>query len=130
MKNILVLVLFAALFSACHGPKYIAHLGKKAVIEKKQDSTEYEIVIFDTEFESWYLVNFNRALDMSNEYYRSMNNLAVSRWNSYFTSGRYDRVVENYLDYDYNIDYGIGLNRKLYWYFKFVQERDHLRLLK
>jgi hypothetical protein len=130
MKYIVFLVLSAAILIGCHTPGNMAHTGKKAIIAKSQDSTEYEVVVFDTEFDTWYLINFNRVLDMSNDYYRSMNNLAVSRWNSYYTSGRYSRVVENYLDYDYNIDYGIEVNRKLYWYFKFVQEHDHLRLLK
>jgi hypothetical protein len=130
MKYVFVLVLFSAMVLGCHTTKNTSSVKPRPIIEKTDDSTQYELIIIDSQFETWYLINFSPTLDRSNGYYRAMNQFAVSRWNSYFSSGRYFRIIENYLDYDYNIDYGIDVNRKLYWYFKFVQERFHISLLK
>ena len=130
MKPILIIFLAAILFSGCHTSKNVTSVKQKAVIAKDKDSTQYEVLIFDPDFDFWYQVHFNSVLDYTNEYYRTQNTLAVVRWNSYYTSGRYYRIIENYLDYDNNTDYGIDINRKLYWYFKYVQEQFHLRLLK
>ncbi len=95
----------------------------------KSDSTEYEITITDPEFDHWYLLNFSPAKDYSNEYYRCKNQVAVSNWNNYFTRNRYHSVIENYIYYDYCVDYGIEVNRKLYWYFKYVEDSFKIRLL-
>jgi len=95
----------------------------------KSDSTEYEITIIDTDFDRWYLMHFSPVQDYSNEYYKSKNRLGVSNWNAYFTRSRFQRVIENYIFYDYNADYGIEVNRKLYWYFKYVEDQYRIRLL-
>ncbi len=93
------------------------------------DSTEYEITIIDPEFDTWYLLNFSQAKDRTNEYYRGKNQVGAINWNDYYNKGRYHRIVENYLYYNNSIDYGIEVNRKLYWYFKYTEEKFRIRLL-
>jgi len=95
----------------------------------KSDSTEYEITIIDPDFDQWYLINYSSAKDYSNEYYRSKNQVGVINWNDYFTRNRYQRMVEDYIFYDNSVDYGIEVNRKLYWYFKYIQDTFKIRLL-
>jgi hypothetical protein len=94
----------------------------------KSDSTEYEITIIDTDFDHWYLINYSPAKDYSNEYYRSKNQAAVINWNDYFTRNRYQRVIEDYIFYNNSVDYGMDVNRKLYWYFKYTEETYKIRL--
>ncbi|MDY0344555.1 MAG: DUF6146 family protein [Lentimicrobium sp.] len=94
------------------------------------DSTEYGVIIMDNNFDRWYLTRFSQAQDRSNSYYRSMNNLAVSNWNHYFNTNRYNRVINNYIAYNPSEDYGIEVNRKLYWYFKFIEESYRVPLLR
>ena len=94
----------------------------------KSDSTEYEIIIIDPEFEHWYLTQYSPAKDHSNEYYRNKNQVAVINWNDYYTRTRYHNVIESYIYYDYSVDYGIDVNRKLYWYFKYIEENYKIRL--
>lgn len=94
----------------------------------KSDSTEYEITIIDPEFDQWYMMNFSQGKDYSNDYYRSKNQVAVSNWNDYFTRNRYHRVIEDYIFYDNSVDYGIEVNRKLYWYFKYTEDKFRIRL--
>lgn len=95
----------------------------------KSDSTEYEITIIDPEFDNWYLMNFSAGKDYSNEFYRSKNQTAVITWNDYYTRNRYHRVIENYIFYNNSVDYGIEVNRKLYWYFKYIEDTFRIRLL-
>jgi hypothetical protein len=100
-----------------------------AIVEKSsQDSTLYELVIIDNHFEKWYLLNYSDAKDRSDEYYRSKNLYAVSNWNEYYREGKYAEVIDSYVNYQPEIDYGIELNRKLYWYFKFVEEYYKIKL--
>ncbi|NTW24470.1 MAG: hypothetical protein HGA37_07210 [Lentimicrobium sp.] len=94
------------------------------------DSTEYEITIIDPDFDTWYLLNFTPVLDMSNEYYRTKNGLGVSNWNQYFTRGRYPDAIGSYINYIQSEDYGIEVNRKLYWYFKYIEDNYKIRLLR
>jgi hypothetical protein len=91
-----------------------------ALIKDSKDTTEYQLIIIDPGFDQWYLINFTEAKDRSNEYYRYKDMVAVLNWNNYFSAGRYDRVIDSYIDYRPDIDYGIDVNRKLYWYFKYV----------
>jgi hypothetical protein len=96
----------------------------------KSDSTEYEITIIDNDFDQWYLINYSPAKDYSNEYYRGKNQVAVINWNDYFTRNRYHRVIEDYIFYDNSVDYGIDVNRKLYWYFKYIEDVSKIRLFR
>lgn len=92
------------------------------------DSTEYEIYIDDLRFDQWYLMNYSEAKDHSDEYYRSRNLVAVPRWNDYYRQGNGIEVVDSYINYQPQIDYGIEVNRKLYWYFTYVEEKYGIKL--
>lgn len=94
------------------------------------DSTEYEITIIDPGFDQWYQMNFSAVVDRSNEFYRSANWTGVSNWNQYFHRGRYSRVISTFIYFEPGTDYGIEVNRKLYWYFRYVEETSGIRLLR
>ncbi|MDX9905480.1 MAG: DUF6146 family protein [Bacteroidales bacterium] len=123
MKKAVILFITVITAAACTSVKNTGSIDLNT-----SDSTVYEITIIDNQFDNWYLMNFSPAEDRSNEYYRSMNNLAVSNWNQYYNSGRYKRVIDSYIDYWPTVDYGIELNRKLYWYFKYIEESSGIRL--
>ncbi len=93
------------------------------------DSTQYELIIIDPGFDTWYLKVFTPAEDRSDEYYHHKNLMAVPVWNHYFMTGQHRNVIENYLNYQPGIDYGIELNRRLYWYFMYIQETSRIKLL-
>lgn len=94
------------------------------------DSTEYKILIIDPDFDRWYMMRYSPSMDRSNQTYRSMNNIGVQNWNSFFDRGRYPYAIGSYLHYQPNIDYGIEVNRRLYWYFKYIEEKYRIRLLR
>ena len=85
-----------------------------------KDSTEYEIRIIDNNFDLWYNLNYSPAADHTKEYYRAKNIIGVTNWNYFYTSGRYRMLIDCLIDYSREIDYGIEVDRKLYWYFRFI----------
>ena len=127
MKKLIVPLFFLLLAWSCSPTQKASSADRHSTI--KIDSTEYEITIIDPDFDSWYLMNYSPAKEYSNEYYRSKNQVAVSNWNDCYTSGRYNRVIDSYINFSPATDYGMEVNRKLYWYFKFTEEKFHIRLL-
>ncbi|GAB1403257.1 hypothetical protein MASR1M74_04350 [Lentimicrobium sp.] len=125
---LLLLASFAGLWSCKSTQKSTAT--KEVETSVQIDSTDYDIVIMDNKFDRWYLTRFSPAQDRSNTYYQSMNNLAVSNWNHYYNTNRYNWVINNLISYNPSADYGIEVNRKLYWYFKFIEETYRIPLLR
>lgn len=129
MKAILILGLFIITAFACTQQKKTTKSQRPAAAIEL-DSTEYEITIIDPDFDTWYLLNFSPVQDRSNEYYRSMNGLGAVNWNLYYSRGRYSNAVGCYINYIQSEDYGIEVNRKLYWYFKYIEDDYKIRLLR
>lgn len=127
MKKILIPLFLLMLVWSCFPSHKISSTAITPTI--KNDSTEYEIIVIDPGFEHWFLMNFSQTKDRSNEYYRSRNQVGVSNWNNYFTRNRYPGAIDSSIDYDYSVDYGIEVNRKLYWYFKYIEDAFKISLL-
>lgn len=127
MKTYISIVLIMLVAWSCVSTKNSERTDKNTFVQI--DSTQYEITIIDTEFDTWYLMNYSQSKDHSNEYYRSKNQVGINNWNNYFNRGRYARVIENNIYYEYSVDYGIEVNRKLFWYFKYIEEEFRIWLL-
>ena len=129
MKKLLFVGLIVLIYGACTTSGNISgkHIPQPSLV---RDSTEYELLIIDPEFDLWYAMHFSPANDRSNEYYSLQNKIGVINWNHYYTTGRYSGVVDSYIDYQPGIEYGLELNRKLYWYFKYTQEKFRIPLMK
>ncbi|MDD4598791.1 MAG: DUF6146 family protein [Lentimicrobiaceae bacterium] len=132
MKKLLTAILFMAMFIGFWSCKSTRETTTAEGVETSVqiDSTDYDIIIMDNNFDRWYLTRFSQAQDRSNSYYRSMNNLAVSNWNHYYNTNRYNRVINNHIAYNPAVDYGIEVNRRLYWYFKYIEESYRVPLLR
>ncbi len=91
------------------------------------DSTRYELIVFDPGFETWFLL---QSTDQhSPDYYKARNRSYVSEWNRrYMSPMRHGNLYDSYIDYDPLTDYGPELERKLYYYFKFFEEANHVDL--
>lgn len=125
MKPILLFLITGLLCWSCYptSPKVSHSVGLK-----EKDTLSYELIIIDPGFETWYDIHFSPAKDRSNEAYHMYNQQAVLNWNYYFTTGKHSQYIDSYINYENQVDYGIELNRKLYWYFKYVEEISGLRL--
>jgi hypothetical protein len=125
--SVFIIGIIAAMLWACSPVKEVSKTSA-TLVQDKQDSTEYEILIVDPHFDQWYLLNYNPEKDHSNDYYRYKNLIAVSNWNDYYRTGKYNGVIDSYINYSADTDYGIELNRKLYWYFKYIRSNYGIRL--
>jgi hypothetical protein len=128
MKKIffITIVILGILSTECFSQKGKGNFVKNDK-ESGKDSLEYSLIIIDPGFEFWlatqHPVNF-----YSQSYYESKNRLDVTIWNQRFTSTIDNELYDNYIDYNPGIDYGIDLNYKLYYYFRYFEIKNNVIL--
>jgi hypothetical protein len=101
---------------------------KDSVAIAQGDTTEYELMVFDIGFENWLHTHSKPKWYYEKEYYRSQNNRYVSSWNSKVRSTMGRPPFEYEIDYDQKVDYGLELNWKLFWYFRYLEEKLGIKL--
>ncbi|HPE33266.1 MAG TPA: DUF6146 family protein [Bacteroidales bacterium] len=87
------------------------------------DSTEYELIVSDAEFENWLITNSRPVWYHENDYYRFKNRLYVVNWNNRVRQAMYRPPYDYEIEYDPSVDYGVEVNWKLYWYFKYLEQK-------
>jgi hypothetical protein len=127
MKTGFFIGIIALMICSCSPARKVSKTSA-ALTKSSRDSTEYEIQIVDPPFDQWYILNYSPANDYSEEYYRGENLIGVTNWNDYYRSGKYSWIIESLIDYRPEIDYGIALDRKLYWYLKYISCTYKIRL--
>lgn len=93
----------------------------KNTFEEENDSTQYELIVFDSGFESWYAIQNSPTKFRSKEYYESWNKQYVLAWNNKAMTSRNKEFFETIVGYEFNTDYGFELNHKLFHYFMYVE---------
>lgn len=104
---------------------------KSGIEVSAKDSIEYDLIVFDSGFET-YLATVPYSKEFySNEYYKHWNILYCAEWNRRNQDPlRFGGFYETSIDYDPSIDYGIDFNFKLYQYFQFVEDEHDIILIK
>ncbi len=125
MKKIWLIALVFVIGWACSSKKQVVMVQVKDATVA-EDSIEYELVVFDAEFETWYLMRSGKALERSNNYYMNWNRQYINAWNHKAMTGRYGNLFNSTIDIDPNKDYGLDINKKLFYYFIFVER--HLKI--
>jgi hypothetical protein len=92
------------------------------------DSIQYELIVYDPGFDTWLATRPSREF-YSKEYYELKNRFYVSEWNYRYTTSQNTDLFGWYIDYDNNIDYGLDLNYKLYYYFRYFEESNRIKLI-
>lgn len=95
----------------------------------KQDSVSYELIVIDPGYET-YLATQKPASFFSKEYYETWNYRYVTEWNIRHANPiAYGGLYETRIDYDPHVDYGLDLNYRLYYYFRYFEEKNGVRLV-
>ncbi len=94
-----------------------------------KDSVEYNIETFDTNFENWYQMHNSETTYRSKSYYEQWNRQYVSAWNANATDPGKSKFFEPIVGYDPNIDYGLELNHKLFYYFQYVENVLKIKIM-
>jgi len=92
------------------------------------DSLEYKLIVFDPGFESWLATKPSKDF-YSKTYYESKNWMYVQEWNHRYHTFNRRGLYETFIDYNPHTDYGIELNYRLYYYFKYFEETNRVRLI-
>lgn len=95
----------------------------------QKDSTEYELISFDSEFDTWYSLKSSPVLDRSNDYYISWNARYIQAWNFKSIQSRTATLFSQPLNIETNKDYGFQINKQLYYYFRFVETELKIQIL-
>ena len=91
------------------------------------DSIEYELIVDDPGFETWLYTKPPMEF-YSQQYYASMNRLYVSEWNYRYSTLKNHGEYDSYIDYEPETDYGLELNYRLFYYFKYFEEKHRTKL--
>lgn len=121
MKSILTHLLIAGIFlGGCSSSSYVPRkVGDNVVLQDEDE--EYELIILDNGFHSWFMTNSKPVSFYSLSYYEAKNRRYVAAWNDlYFRYGGRG-PFENQINYDFSTDYGLKLNYQLFWYFKYIE---------
>lgn len=128
MRNIAIISFWAALTAmACTSQQSITGTRTGSnIIVKQEGGDEYEITIIDPGFDRWFITNGKPASYYSLAYYEQQNRRYVISWNEKVSQQAYYRSpyypFENRIDYDPTIHYGLEVNYKLYYYFKYIED--------
>lgn len=98
-------------------------------ITSDADSTQYELIVFDTGFESWYLLKNSPAMARNIEYYRNWNRQYVTEWNLKSRTVRYARFFGEPINYDMWEEYPFEIEHKLFYYFQYVEKELKIPIL-
>lgn len=137
MKWLGLIFLVGLLMTGCSGSKETMkkadqtekQSGAKLKGEKENGKKEYKLIVFDPSFETWYQTHWSEATDHSKSYYHSWNEQYVTAWNYKATHTGYASYFGNTIDYNFNTDYGLKVERKLYYYFRWVETQLGIQIL-
>lgn len=90
------------------------------------EELEYEIIIIDPGFNSWFLSYTRPRNYYSQNYLEARNRDWVIGWNNAFTQG--NRLIEMSIDYNSTIDYGYEVNYMLFNYLTYFQLTNKIKL--
>lgn len=97
--------------------------------DQASDSTEYELIVLEPGFDSWFVTNRKPIWYYEESFYKNFNKLYTNEWNNRVRSFQYDRPYDEFIDYSVSIHYGIEVEHKLYWYFKYMMYKYDFKLL-
>ena len=122
MKKLLFLLAAASFMIACSGPKGMVKIEPNKNEVAQEDSLEYELIVMDPGFETWYMLQNTPARYRSPQYYEGWNQQYVSAWNYLATQPGRRSFFQTIVGYEPGEDYGFELNHKLFYYFQYVEQ--------
>lgn len=130
MKSLLVLVTGIMIVTSCAAPSRMMQVQDGNLIDIKQNDEQYEVMVLDAGFETWFATAWSPAKDRSQEYYASWNQQYVTEWNFKANRAQNANFFQNQIQYDQTEDYGIAVERKLFYYFRWVETELGIPILR
>ena len=130
MKTIARTICLLFLWTSCSTPLPDAKQEHSIAFEKVAEEDEYDLVVFDTQYDLFLRTQAKPMNFYSESYYRTKNQRYVNEWN-YRSSQpmQYNSDIYTFrIDYDSSIPYGLNLEYKLYNFFKFIEWKYKVNL--
>ncbi len=90
---------------------------------------EYELIVFEPGFDTY--LNTQLSMDHYGEsYYRSWNINYVNEWNIRAVNNKLVGAYQEQINYNPLVDYGIELDYKLYYFFRFIEQKYKITLIE
>jgi len=121
MKQLFFYAIALLFVIACSTQKGIVKIEQENDLAEEEDSVEYELIVFDPKFETWYILQNSPANYRSQQYYEYWNRQYVTAWNYHASNSRRSSFFEPIIGWDPTIDYGFEINHKLFYYFQYVE---------
>lgn len=129
MKRLIFIISILVVIVACSTQKKAIKVNTNSEEISAEDTIEYDIETFDSEFETWYAVKNNPALYRSQSYYENWNKKYVAAWNTKAISSVRNSIFEPIVGYEPGVDYGFELNHHLFYYFQYVENVLKMKIL-
>lgn len=131
MKKLFLLILAVFVFTVISSAQKEEKIQKKKSLKVntkvERDSTEYDLLIFDSGFDSWFAIHDNESERRSLSYYELKNQLYVVAWNNIYR--KHTQLIDHSIEYNSSVRYGFNLNYKLYMYFRYFEEKHKIKLI-
>lgn len=129
MKKLLITIFGVLLLGSCYTSNTMYGIKDNNLIDIKQDKEEYELLVLDPGFETWFVTTWSPASDRPLDYYRMWNHRYVNAWNYKATHPHSYELFDNTIQYDPTANYGMEVERKLYYYFRWVDTELKIPIL-
>lgn len=131
LKHIFLTFSFTLLIVSCgsYPTTQNTHQKEEPVIISNE-KLSYEIIIIDPGFTTFLNTQARTKDYYSATYLQNKNRISVAVWNSRARDPqRFNAsIYENIIEYQPNVDYGLEVNYKLFWYFKFAEQKYKMKL--
>jgi len=125
MKNINFSICVLIFIAGCSTKKDIVKIEDHPGVT---DSVQYELIVDEPGYDSWVATNSKPVWYHEKEYYRTWNVLYVTEFNYRVLNTNAGHPFTEMINYDRQIDYGLDVEYKLYWYFKFIEYKYNTKL--
>ena len=123
MKSILGIIFVACILLGCTTSNRMLKVQDENLIDITQNEEEYSLIVLDPGFDTWFITTWSPAKDRSKEYYALWNQRYVTEWNYKAARPHSSKFFDSMIHYDPTLDYGMDIERKLYYYFRWVDTK-------
>lgn len=129
MRRIVFIFSIAFFIFACSSQKVTVKENNSSTATAFEDSTEYDVEMFDAKFEAWYKRYKNSGTERDQSYYESWNHQYVPVWNRKANSSVGKFPFDPVVGFNPGFDYGFQLNHKLFHYFMYVENVLKIKII-
>lgn len=129
MKSALGIGLSVILLIGCTSSNRLLKVPDENLVDIAQNESAYELIVLDPGFDTWFITAWSPAKDRSVAYYSNWNNQYVSEWNYKAMQPHTSKFFDTVIQYNPTIEYGIEVERKLYYYFRWVDTKLGIPIL-